>query len=265
MGESAAVGRHAERVAIVTGAGSGIGRATAELLHRQGASVVAADLTDDALAWCRGIDGIAAAACDVTDEGANDSLVAVAEERFGGLDAVALNAGVAMSGSITDLPLADFDRAMQVNVRAVAMGIRASVPALKRRGEGSIAVTASTSGQRGDPGMWAYNASKAAVINLVRSAALDLGVHEIRVNAVAPGPTITGMTERLQALPDAYDALRRRTARQRWATADEVAAVFGFLLGPDSTAVTGTTINADGGVAANTGQFLPPELPGGSP
>ncbi|WP_051063228.1 SDR family NAD(P)-dependent oxidoreductase [Ilumatobacter nonamiensis] len=252
-------GRHAGRVAIVTGAGSGIGRAVAELLLREGGTVVAADLSDDRLGWCRGTERVVPASVDVADAGANDALVSLAVDTFGGLDAVVLNAGIAMSGSIETLPIEEFERAVDVNVKAVALGIRASAPALRERGGGSIAITASTSGQRGDPGMWAYNATKAAVINLARSAALDLGAEDIRVNVVCPGPTHTGMTERLQELPAAYEALRRRTARQQWATADEVAAVFGFLVSAESGAVTGAVINADGGISANTGQFLPPE------
>jgi len=252
-------GRHGGRVAIVTGAGSGIGRSVAELLLREGASVVAADLSDERLAWCRDVERVVPAAADVTDPGANDALVSLAADSFGGLDAVVLNAGISMSGTIESLPIEKFDRAVDVNVKAVALGIRAAAPALRARGGGSIAITASTSGQRGDPGMWAYNATKAAVINLARSAALDLGADDIRVNVVCPGPTHTGMTERLQELPAAYEALRRRTARQQWATADEVAAVFGFLVGSESTCVTGAVINADGGISANTGQFLPPE------
>lgn len=246
---------------VVTGAGSGIGRSVAELVAREGGSVVAADLSDDRLSWCRDVERVVAAAADVSQPDANDALVSLAVESFGGLDAMVLNAGVAVSGSIEALPMEDFDRAVDVNVRAVALGIRAAAPAMRTRGGGSIAITASTSGQRGDPGMWAYNATKAGVINLARSAALDLGAEDIRVNVVCPGPTITGMTGRLQEMPAAYEALRRRTARQQWASADEVAAVFGFLIGSESAVVTGAVINADGGISANTGQFLPPERP----
>ena len=107
--------------------------------------------------------------------------------------------------------------------------------------------------------MWPYNTSKGAVVNLVRAAALDLGADAIRVNAVCPGPTETGMTARLQHLPEAYEGLRRRIALQRWGQASEVAAVISFLASADASFVTGAVIPVDGGITANTGQFLPRE------
>jgi NAD(P)-dependent dehydrogenase (short-subunit alcohol dehydrogenase family) len=150
----------------------------------------------------------------------------------------------------------EFDRAMAVNVRAVALGIRAVVPTLRANGAGRIVVTASTSGLAGDPNMWAYNAAKGAVVNLVRSAAVDLGPDGITVNAVCPGPTETGMTSRLRGL-DAYEELRRRIPVQRWGRAEEIAAVIEFLTSADASFVNGAVIPVDGGITASTGQFLP--------
>ena len=108
--------------------------------------------------------------------------------------------------------------------------------------------------------MWAYNTAKGAVINLVRSAAIDLGADGITVNAVCPGPTETAMTERLRAL-DAYEELRRRIPLQRWGRADEIAAVIEFLISADASFVNGAVVPVDGGITANTGQFLPRERP----
>ena len=122
-------------------------------------------------------------------------------------------------------------------------------------------MTASTSGMRGDPGLWAYNTSRAAVINYVRSAALDLGPLGVRINAVAPGPTETTMTSRLKELPAAYEQLRQRMAVQRWAQPEEVANVISFLVSPAASIVTGALVPADGGMSANTGQFLPGPRP----
>lgn len=243
------------RVTIVTGAGSGIGRATAERLVSEGGSVVAVDLSAQQLAWATDHPQIATLAGDVTEPHTNAAAVTRARETFGGLNAAVLNAGVAMSGDLLDMPLENFDRAMDVNVRAVVLGIRAAVPALAPGG--AIAVTASTSGMAGDPNMWAYNASKAAVINLVRAAALDLGPKGIRINAVAPGPTETRMTDRIRAIPEVWDQLRQRIALQRWGRAEEVAAVLSFLVSPAASFVTGALIPVDGGISASTGQFLP--------
>ena len=195
--------RQTGRVVIVTGAASGIGRATVERLVAHGASVVAVDRSPDTLAWIEqseSAERIHSLVGDVTAHEVNAGAVAAAVDRFGRLDAAVFNAGVSMGGDLLDLPMEEFDRSIEVNVRAVALGIRAVVPTLRANGGGRIVVTASTSGIAGDPNMWAYNAAKGAVINLVRSAAVDLGPDGVTVNAVCPGPTETAMTERLRTL-----------------------------------------------------------------
>ncbi len=165
---------------------------------------------------------------DVTDPAVNDAAVALAVERFGGLDATVLNAGIPMSGDLLTMPMSRLDEALDVNVKAVVLGMRAAIPAMRARGGGSIVVTASTSGIGGDPGMWPYNASKGAVINLVRATAIDLAADAIRVNAVCPGPTRTGMTAGIAARPAMDEALRVRIPMQRWGQPHEVAAVIAF-------------------------------------
>ena len=253
------MGAHEGKVAIVTGAASGIGRAAAERIVAEGGSVVAVDRDGDAMAWV--LDGarIAVLVGDVTDAELNDQAIALAVERFGRLDASVLNAGIPMSGDILTMPMDELRRVLDVNVAAVVLGIRSAVPAMRRVGGGSIVVTASTSGLAGDPGMWPYNTSKGAVVNLVRAAALDLGADAIRVNAVCPGPTETGMTSRLQALPEVHENLRRRIALQRWGQPSEIAAVISFLASADASFVTGAVVPVDGGITASTGQFLPRE------
>lgn len=264
---SAAKGAHAGRVAVVTGAASGIGRATAERIVAEGGSVLAVDMNAAQLAWTDTHDRVESLVDDVTDPIANEKAVSQAITTFGRLDAAVFNAGISMSGDLLTMEIEDFDRTMDVNVRSVVFGIRAVVKAFQKGASGdvgvggAIAVTASTSGMAGDPNMWAYNASKAAVINLVRAAALDLGPLGIRINAVAPGPTETAMTERILDHPEIYESLRRRTALQRWAQPEEVANVLSFLVSPAASIVTGALIAADAGISANTGQFLPRELP----
>jgi NAD(P)-dependent dehydrogenase (short-subunit alcohol dehydrogenase family) len=253
---------HDGRVAIVTGAASGIGRATAELIAADGGHVVALDLSTDALSWTAGDDRIVAVAGDVTSAEHNVGAVRAALDLFGRLDAAVFNAGIPASGDLVELPIDAFDRCLEVNVRAVVLGIRAVVPAMRAGGAGGrIVVTASTSGIAADPTMWPYNAAKAAAINLVRSAALDLAAERITVNAVCPGPTETGMTAGIKSMPERYEALRRHIPMQRWGLASEVAAVIGFLTSPAAGFVTGTAIPVDGGITASTGQFLPRELP----
>ena len=251
--------RDEPRVAVVTGAASGIGRATAELFAERGHRVVAVDLEQPD--WCNG-DSVAGVAGDVADDDANRAMVAVAVERFGRLDAAILNAGVVGSPPLEDDGAMErFDEVYAVNLRGVASGIRHSVPAIRASGGGAIVATASTSGFGGDRSNFAYNATKAGVINLVRAAAIDFGVDGIRVNAIAPGPVETGMTTRLQSSPNLHDAMRRRIVLQRWGQPRELAEAFWFLASPAASYITGVTLPVDGGLSSSAGHFDLPELP----
>ena len=244
------------RVAIVTGAGSGIGLAAAKRVLAQGGRVVAVDLEEKGLALLAGVDGVRTLAGDVTSEATNAAAVAAAQE-LGGANALILNAGLPANGAIDQLDMATFDRVIAVNLRAVVLGVRAALPALRKATDPAIAVTASVSGLGGDPGLWAYNAAKGGVVNFVRSAALELGRQGIRVNAVCPGPTHTGMTLNIQHAPAVHEELRRHVPLGRWGEPDEIAAVLTFLCSPAASFVNGAIVPVDGGVFAGTAQFTP--------
>jgi meso-butanediol dehydrogenase / (S,S)-butanediol dehydrogenase / diacetyl reductase len=240
------------RVVLVTGAASGIGRATAELFTERGWQVVALDLNADGLA---GLSAAVTLAGDVATEEANLAGVRLALDRFGRLDAAVLNAGIGGGGPL-EAPgaIERFDRIIAVNLRGVLLGIRATVPALRASGGGAIVATSSVSGLRADPGTWAYAASKAAVINLIRGTAIDYAAENIRINAVAPGGTVTALTAGASPDPE----IVRRIPQQRWADPREQAEVIWFLTSPAASYITGATIPVDGGLSANGGILLPP-------
>ncbi|MCK9878487.1 SDR family oxidoreductase [Frankia sp. Ag45/Mut15] len=255
---------------IVTGAASGIGRACVHLFTERGCDVVAVDndrsrLED--LARAPRADGLAGPGelvtlvGDVSRQETGTAMVRAALERFGRLDVAVLNAGIGGTLPWEDEgAIARLDEILAVNVRGVAIGIRSSVPALRAAGGGAIVVTASSAGLAADPGNWAYNASKGAVINLVRAAALDLAAADIRVNAIAPGLTETPLMARHRDIPGLVEASSRRVPLQRWGLAREQAAAIWFLASADAAYITGAVLPADGGLTAMHGAVPPPPL-----
>jgi len=179
-------------------------------------------------------------------------------ERGYSVVAVDINASL-LAGLAAREAVRNFDRIIAVNLRGVLLGIRAAVPALRAAGGGAIVATSSVSGLRGDPGTWAYNASKAAVINLVRALAIDYAADNIRINAIAPGGTATALTARQTADPELGPFLTRRIPQQRWADPREQAEVLWFLTSPAASYITGATLPVDGGLSASGGLLLPRE------
>ena len=248
-------------VAVVTGAGTGIGQATAMMFADRGYDVIAVDLNEEALHWASAR-GITTVIGDVSKESTSEAMVATALEKFGRLDAAVLNAGIARRTEWAAPDVMDtFDLIMSVNVRSVVAGIRHAAPAMAAGGGGSIVATASTSGLGGDPIRFAYNASKAAVINVCRAAALDWGHVGVRVNAMGPGPTMTPILQGGRVTPEHLEEFRRNIPLQRLGRPEEQAEVIYFLGSPASSYDTGAVFMCDGGVTANAGVFPPISSP----
>lgn len=236
------------RVAVVTGGSSGIGRATVELFVAQGARVVVADVDRERgedLAAALG-DAAAFRETDVADPDQVAGLVAFAVARFGGLHVMCNNAGVPSSfRRLLDNELADFQRVMAVNVLGVLAGMRHAARHMVGHGGGAIVNTASMGALTGGASPIVYRASKAAVLQATRSAAIDLAEHGIRVNGVAPGHVATGIT--------GYDlgrVVEVSQPLQREGTPGDVAEVVLFLASDRAAHVTGVVVPVDGGTAA---------------
>lgn len=234
------------RVALVTGAAGGIGRATVDALMRCGFAVAAVDLAlaDLPCAFDAPFEAISA---DVTDESAVAGAVERCVRRFGGLDCVVHLAGAVGRGPLVEVSAADWRRLLDVNLTSAFLVAKAAYAHLRDR-RGTLVLVSSTNGLNGGSALSgpAYAVAKAGVINLVRYLAKEWGTEGIRVNAIAPGPVETPMLDRL---PEATrDALRQSIPLGRIAEASDVAGVVSFLCSPQAAYLTGTVLNVSGGL-----------------
>ncbi len=245
--------RLAGKTALVTAAGQGIGRATAQMFAREGARVVAADINEAALAELRGVAGVQTLRLDVTDAAA----VAAAVRAAGSIDVLFNGAGYVHSGSVLDCDEAAWDFSFNLNVRSMYLLIRATLPGMLERGRGSIINMASVASSiKGAPNRFVYGTTKAAVIGLTKSVAADFVARGIRCNAICPGTIESpSLRERIaaqaatsgQTLAQVEAAFVARQPVGRLGLTTEIAALAVYLASDESAFTTGTAQVIDGG------------------
>jgi len=246
----ATAGPAPRRVVVVTGAASGIGVAIATSLAAEGDAVVAVDLAQAVLDLESGL--LRPVIADVATPEGVAAAIRVAWDAFGRLDGFVANAGIAGRGRAEDLAPEDWDRVMSVNARSVYLAAREAIPLMRAGGGGSFVAVASQLGLVGGRGMVAYAASKGAVVNLVRSLALDHSHEGVRVNCVCPGPTMTPMLEASLAAggEGAAGLVVGSVPLGRVGRPEEIASVVRYLLSPEASFVAGAIWAADGGYIA---------------
>lgn len=251
------MGRLDGKIAVISGAATGIGAATARRFVAEGAKVAILDVNaDDGQALATELAGVSDAArffvCDVADPEGVATAVDTAASAFGGLDVVFANAAlgtIVIGGTVESIEPERWDRAFGVNTRGIYAVTRAALPHLRARGGGSIIMTSSSSafiGTNGRP-THAYAATKGALVSLARAMAVTYGPEAIRVNALAPGFVRTRLTDDLASTPESLERALAGIPLRRYAMPDELAACALFLASDDASFVTGTVLVADGG------------------
>jgi 3-oxoacyl-[acyl-carrier protein] reductase len=244
--EARMAGRLDGRRAIVTGAASGIGKASAELFAAEGATVLSIDLPEKGLASPKGGHMLE---IDIAAEDAPARIVETAKAGLGGIDVLFNNAGVSGRWRIEEMTDANWDRMHAVNVRAPMRIVRAALDELKKSNAGRIINTASVMAEMTDIGLAAYCASKAGVAGLTRTLALELGRYGITANYILPGAIQTGMTLPLwEERPDIAEIWAKKSPLRRLGEPDDMARVALFLASDDGRFVTGHGLAADGGL-----------------
>lgn len=244
------------RKIMVIGAGSVIGRESARALAAHGAAVVCADRNVDAAAETARLAGSLASAygLDVTDV----ESVAAAAAANTDLDSLVFTAATNVRKRIADYTMEEFDRVVNLNLRASFSLIRAFAPAMAARGGGTITGFASIRATVVEPGQGVYAASKAGLVQLLKTAAAEFGPQGVRVNAIAPGVVETPLTAQIKSDPEWYQAYASKSALGRWSRPEELAGAVVYLCSDASSFVTGSTLTVDGGWTAIDGRFTPP-------
>lgn len=247
------------KVCLITGAGSGIGRATAQLFAREGAKLLLADIDGKAVETvaeeARGEGGGAVAVkVDVSKGPEVQGMVERTVETYGRLDVLVNNAGIAFAATVLETEEADWDRLMAVNLKSVFLGCKHAIPVMRRQGGGAIVNMASNSASVGLRRRVAYVASKGAIAAMTRALALDHVEDGIRVNCVAPGTVDSAFFDGLYAAAEDPAALRRelvaRQAIKRLGRPEEIATAVLYLACDESSFATGTILTVDGGMTA---------------
>jgi NAD(P)-dependent dehydrogenase (short-subunit alcohol dehydrogenase family) len=251
------MGRLEGKVALITGAGSGIGAATAARFAAEGAAIAGLDVAKpaDEAAWSRTCAAAPDAAfyeADVRDEGAIKAAVDAAIAHFGRMDVLLNAAGVVGFGSAHNLEVAEFERVIDINLKGSFIVSKHVLPRMIEQQSGSIIHVASVEGLEGITGQLAYNASKGGVVLMAKTMAIDYASAGIRVNCVCPGGVDTAMTEMLhdEAMHSFRDQLRSFHALNRFSKPEEIAAAILFLASDDAPFVTGSSLVVDGGYTA---------------
>ncbi|MFK0206382.1 SDR family NAD(P)-dependent oxidoreductase [Agrobacterium sp. NPDC090283] len=235
------------KVAVITGAADGMGRAIAELFAREGAHVVATDIHGDKLSLAHGQNSnITTVATDITAAGAPEQLVSAAVAK-GGLDILVNAAGIFQFVGLEELTLEQYDRMMDVNLNAPFRLCLRAIPELKKSGAGRIVNIASTNALRARAGMGAYTISKHGIAGLTISLAVELAKYGITANSINPGTILTGITRELMTEAGRRKDMEGQGLMNRLGTVDEIAQAALYLVGPNSGFTTGHGLAVDGG------------------
>jgi meso-butanediol dehydrogenase / (S,S)-butanediol dehydrogenase / diacetyl reductase len=247
-------GRIAGRVAVITGGGSGIGKATAELFAKEGAKVVIGDLPNAAGASVAAAIGGLFVATDVSQPKAIEKLIRTACDRFGGLDIMFNNAGIGVVSPLLATSEEIYQSTLRVDLDGVYWGLKFAGQVMVEQRHGAIVNTASVAGIRGSEGLSAYNAAKHGVVGLTRSAALEFARSGVRVNCICPGIIDTPLVARAFGTDEALrESMHRLHPLGRMGKPEEVARCVLFLASDDASFVTGHALVVDGGICAGTG------------